>query len=46
MDWKWLFTSFDGRINRAKFWAGIGVMFVVMIVAMILDNLLGLNFGP
>lgn len=46
MDWKWLFTSFDGRINRAKFWAGVGVLFVVMIVAMLLDNLLGLNFSP
>lgn len=46
MDWKWLFTSFDGRINRAKFWAGVGVLFVVIIVAMILDNLLGLNFSP
>ena len=46
MDWKWLFTSLDGRINRAKFWAGVGVMFVVMIVAIILDNLLGLTFTP
>ena len=26
MDWKYLFTSFDGRINRAKFWAGVGVL--------------------
>ena len=26
MDWKWLLTSFDGRINRAKFWAGVGVL--------------------
>ncbi len=22
MDWKYLFTSYEGRINRAKFWAG------------------------
>ena len=28
MDWKYLFTSFDGRINRAKFWAGVGVFIV------------------
>ena len=25
MDWKFLFTSYEGRINRAKFWAGVGV---------------------
>ena len=25
MDWKYLLTSFDGRINRAKFWACVGV---------------------
>ena len=41
MDWKWLFTSFDGRINRAKFWAGFGVLFAGAIVAMIIDNLIG-----
>ena len=28
MDWKYLLTSFDGRINRAKFWAAIGVFIV------------------
>lgn len=41
MDWKYLFTSFDGRINRAKFWAGVGVLFVGAIVAIILDNVVG-----
>ena len=41
MDWKFLFTSYEGRINRAKFWAGVGVFFVGAIIAMILDNLLG-----
>ena len=45
MDWKYLLTSFDGRINRSKFWAAIGVFFVAGIVAMILDNALGLTFG-
>ena len=45
MDWKYLFTSFDGRINRAKFWAGVGVMFAAAIVAQLIDNLLGLTFG-
>lgn len=41
MDWKWLLTSFDGRINRAKFWAGFGVLFVGALVAMVIDNIIG-----
>ena len=44
MDWKYLLTSFQGRINRAKWWAGIGVTVVIMIIAMIIDNLLGTTF--
>ena len=44
MDWKYLFTSFEGRINRAKFWAGIGVMIAASLVAMLIDSLLGM--GP
>ena len=47
MDWKYLLTSFDGRINRAKFWAGIGVFIVIGIIAFILDSILGtrINHG-
>lgn len=45
MDWKYLLTSFDGRINRAKFWAGIGMMIAVSIVASLLDMVLGLRVG-
>ena len=41
MDWKYLLTSFDGRINRGKFWAAIGVFVVIGIVAFILDAILG-----
>lgn len=41
MDWKWLLTSFEGRINRAKFWAAIGVFVVIGIVATLIDLLLG-----
>ncbi|MER9641323.1 hypothetical protein [Mesorhizobium sp. M0239] len=41
MDWKDLLTSFDGRINRGKFWAAIGVFIVIGIVAFILDAILG-----
>ncbi|MBN9218010.1 MAG: DUF805 domain-containing protein [Mesorhizobium sp.] len=44
MDWKYLLTSFDGRINRAKFWAGIGIFIVIGIVAFILDSILGTRF--
>ncbi len=43
MDWKHLFLSFDGRINRAKFWAGVGVLFGISIVLMILDRIMGLQ---
>jgi uncharacterized membrane protein YhaH (DUF805 family) len=45
MDWKYLLTSFDGRINRAKFWAGVGVMIAVSIVATLLDSILGLKIA-
>jgi uncharacterized membrane protein YhaH (DUF805 family) len=40
VDWKWLLTSFDGRINRAKFWAGIGVLIVLGIAATVIDVLI------
>ena len=45
MDWKYLLTSFDGRINRAKFWAGVGVLIAVSIVASIIDSILGIQIG-
>ena len=45
MDWKYLLTSFDGRINRAKFWAGVGVLIAVSIVASIIDSILGIHLG-
>ena len=41
MDWKYLLTSYEGRINRAKFWAGVGILFVGSIVATIVDNVIG-----
>jgi uncharacterized membrane protein YhaH (DUF805 family) len=46
MDWKWLLTSFDGRINRGKFWAGVGVLMAGAIIAALIDNLLGITFSP
>lgn len=45
MDWKYLLTSFDGRINRAKFWAGVVVMIIVNIIANLLDMMLGLDIA-
>ena len=45
MDWKYLLTSYEGRINRAKFWACVGVVFVGGIIAIILDNILGTTFN-
>ncbi len=42
MDWKYLLTSFDGRINRAKFWAGLVVLIAVGIVLGIVNR----SFGP
>ena len=32
MDWKWLYTSFDGRISRKQFWIGAIVLAVISIV--------------
>ena len=32
MDWGWLFTSFEGRINRAIFWAGVIILCLVSII--------------
>ena len=41
MDWKYLFTSFEGRINRKPLWLGILVMIAISIVASILDLIFG-----
>ena len=42
MDFSYLFTSLDGRINRAKWWAGAVILVVVSIV---LYWILGAIFG-
>ncbi|MFZ1773431.1 MAG: DUF805 domain-containing protein [Rhizobiaceae bacterium] len=46
MDWKHLLTSFNGRINRGKFWAAIGVVFVVSIAAQLIDAMTGIVVIP
>jgi uncharacterized membrane protein YhaH (DUF805 family) len=45
-DWKYLFTSFDGRINREPFWAGVLVLIAVNIVLSIIGTVLGMIFAP
>jgi uncharacterized membrane protein YhaH (DUF805 family) len=42
MDLQYLFLSFDGRINRAKWWAGMVILFLASIV---LGFLIGAIFG-
>ena len=42
MDWKWLLTSFEGRINRGKFWAGVAVLIAVQLL---LYMIAGTAFG-
>ena len=36
IDWKFLFTDFEGRINRQLWWIGVGVLFAASIVANLL----------
>ncbi len=42
MDFKYLYTSFDGRINRAKYWAGVVILAIISIV---LGFVIGAVFG-
>jgi uncharacterized membrane protein YhaH (DUF805 family) len=43
MDWKYLFTSRDGRINRKPFWlASLVLMVVSLLVVLILMPFLGM----
>lgn len=45
VDWQDLLFGFQGRINRAKFWAGIAVSWVIVIVAVTLAVIIGGGFG-
>ena len=42
MDWKYLLTSFEGRISRQPFWLSILVLLIIEWVVMII---LGMVFG-
>lgn len=41
MDWKYLFTSLEGRIGRQSYWMGVVAMTLIIIAAAILDVLFG-----
>jgi uncharacterized membrane protein YhaH (DUF805 family) len=43
LDFQYLFTSFEGRINRAKYWAGT---IILAIISIILGFIIGAIFGP
>lgn len=45
VDWKDLLFGFEGRINRAKFWAGIAASWVLGIVALTLWAIIGGTIG-
>jgi len=41
MDWKYLFTSLEGRIGRQSYWMGVLALYGITFVAALLDNLVG-----
>jgi uncharacterized membrane protein YhaH (DUF805 family) len=41
MDWQYLFFSFDGRIGRQTYWLSLLALFVISLVAMLIDVMLG-----
>jgi uncharacterized membrane protein YhaH (DUF805 family) len=42
MDWKYILTSFSGRLNRQPFWLGIVILMVAQwLVMLVLGMLLG-----
>jgi len=45
MDLQYIFTSFDGRINRAKWWAGVAIIAIVsLVIGVIIDVIFGTGF--
>ena len=45
IDWAYLLFAFDGRINRAKFWLGIVIVWVTMLVFSGIAGALNSSFG-
>jgi uncharacterized membrane protein YhaH (DUF805 family) len=47
MDWGWLFTGFDGRINRAKFWLGsISLWVLSLVVNVVIAVVFDVQYDP
>lgn len=50
MDWKYLFTSLEGRIGRQSYWMGILAIAVISAISSLFDVLLGTageyGYGP
>jgi uncharacterized membrane protein YhaH (DUF805 family) len=44
MGWQWLFFSFAGRINRAKYWLAV-LIYVVAMVTMTFAVTMGMGLG-
>ena len=48
LDWSWMFTTSDGRIERGRWWIGVLVLFVAWLVLRILfgsDGLVAFILG-
>lgn len=45
-DWQYLFSSFEGRINRQPFWTGVVVLIVINVAIAIVTSILGAIWGP
>ncbi|MEZ5174852.1 MAG: DUF805 domain-containing protein [Acidimicrobiia bacterium] len=45
IDWQHLLFRFDGRINRAKFWIGVVVLWVVELVVLLILRSAGIGFA-
>jgi len=43
IDWAWLYFSFEGRINRAKFWLGGIILWLVAVI--LLSITVAINSG-
>ena len=45
MDFNYLFTSLDGRINRAKYWLGLVIIVVIVVILQLISvALFGMGF--
>lgn len=47
MDWKYLFTSFEGRIGRQQWWMGaIAIFFLSLILSFVVMPMIGMSMMP